>query len=306
MILATIEQEASQIMTKGQARLILMGAVLFVVCIMLAVIFILWPFAKGTAGLIKTYETGVVERAGRFREDKSINMIKDPVQSGLVSRLFWRMPVLTRVIRVDKRTKPITLEAGNAIVGGYETEFEANGFYRVEDAFKFISTVDIESFTAQQKDGEERSGDAIDAAVRSIAQNTINGALTTALSSDEIEFSSIKKRNPIIIAQLESYVDEVAQTKGLRFEQLQFSKIGVPNSLARDMASTQRARLIGDGTRERFKSLFGQGNEMSEYIALIKSQFPDITDEQARNIALRQIETTTAGLTGGADFVIGN
>lgn len=248
--------EASLIaLTQGQARLLLLLMLVVWIFVFGLILFAL-GFLRGTAGVMKEYERGVVYLLGRLRP----NVIGPG--------LFWRPPFISQVVRVDTRDQDLPLDPLELTLGmNVRAKLTVVGQIRVSGPLAAVN----------------RSVDYL-----KVVADVVTNTFQSKLSNQPIDRLISGQQD--LLAEIRSQLDPLLDTWGVQISVLAIRRVEWPDALERALAREASATydLRGDQVRAD-----GEAVLAPKYLEAAKTWLPNGTPQEqlAYAFELRRLAT---------------
>src|SRR5512138_2129637 len=220
------------------------GLIAIVVIVVIIVIIILLSAVK----VFPEYQRGVIFRLGRLMPPKGPG-------------LFFIIPIVDRVVRVDLRTITFDVPAQEVITkDNVPAKVNAVAYFRVVDPSK--SVVEVQSFTA---------------ATSQIAQTTLRSVL------GQSDLDHLLTERDKLNARLQEIIDEQTEPWGVKVTVVEIKDVEIPQGMQRAMARQAEAER-----ERRAKVIAAEGEfQASEKLA----QAAEVLSRNSAAIQLRYLQT---------------
>ncbi len=285
-------QADGQYMSTGTAILVLFLAGLMLAIVIFALVIFL-AYGKGLAGLLKEYESVVINRGGRFREDLEANPEgQDAANSRtMLGLLFYRWPLFTWGVKVSRKWTEFKMNDGEVPMEGFEVDYGIEGKLRVNRAHPFVVAMDLDGPAGEQ---------ALEEIVLSNGLRILRTVATQELLDTIATIDQIRRPPNGFLDRLLPKLNEQADEIGLEFTKLGWSRWGVPPELSRALASVGVAQALREGMRERGS---GVDREIEAFMPAARREAgPSASEAQVYAIARRMWGVAAATTGGTADM----
>lgn len=285
-------QADGQYMSTGTAILVLAVAGIFLAFLLFALV-AFFSYSKGLAGLIKEYESIVINRGGRFRPDKEVNPEGRDAEnsSTILGLLFYRWPLFTWGVRVSRKWTEFVMDTGEIPMEGFEIEFGIEGKVRVKRAHPFVEKMDLNG---------PAGASALEEIVLSNALRILRQVANRELINTVGTIEQVRRPPGNFLVTLLPLLNEQADELGLEFTNLSWNKWGVPRELSQALASSGIAQALREGMMMRGR---GMEREIEAFMPAARREAGvGAPEPTVRAIARRMWSVAAATTSGSADL----